>query len=62
MCIRDRTYYLPNYLTSDLPDAGGYMRVYLAVLGVILLGSAVLIFQNRKKKEITKGKSDEKED
>ncbi|MEQ7184221.1 MULTISPECIES: LPXTG cell wall anchor domain-containing protein [Enterococcus] len=38
------------------------MRVYLAVLGVILLGSAVLIFQNRKKKEITKGKSDEKED
>lgn len=43
-------YYLPNYLKNSLPRAGGYMRMILVVLGIVLLGSAIIILQNQKNK------------
>lgn len=54
-------YYLPNYLKSSLPRAGGYMRMILVVLGIVLLGSAIIILQNQKNKTTNeKGKEDGK--
>ncbi|WP_221675867.1 prealbumin-like fold domain-containing protein [Enterococcus gilvus] len=60
--IDNGNYYLPNYLTNALPRAGGYLRLFLAVIGIVLLGSVVLVFQNRKGGKINqeKGKEDEK--
>lgn len=53
-------YYLPNYLKNSLPKAGGYLRVFLVVIGIVLLGSAGMVLQNRKKINDKKGKEDEK--
>ncbi|MGG5318502.1 SpaA isopeptide-forming pilin-related protein [Enterococcus sp. AZ072] len=55
-------YYLPNYLINSLPKAGGYMRMALVVLGIVLLGSGIILSQNRKKSKrmSEKGKEDEK--
>ncbi|MGG5371395.1 SpaA isopeptide-forming pilin-related protein [Enterococcus sp. AZ196] len=58
--INNGKYYLPNYLKNSLPRAGGYLRVFLVVLGIVLLGSAGIVLQNRKKKvNDEKGKKDE---
>lgn len=60
--LENGNYYLPNYLKNSLPRAGGYLRVFLAVLGIVLLGSVVLLLQNRttKKTDDEKGKENEK--
>ncbi|MGM0340112.1 SpaA isopeptide-forming pilin-related protein [Enterococcus sp. AZ007] len=58
--VNNGKYYLPNYLKNSLPRAGGYLRVFLVVLGIVLLGSAGIVLQNRKKKvNDEKGKKDE---
>lgn len=59
--VGNGNYYLPNYLKNTLPKAGGYMRLFLVVLGIVLLGSVVILLQNRKNKSTyEKGKEDEK--
>ena len=59
--VDNGNYYLPNYLKNTLPKAGGYMRLFLVVLGIVLLGSVVILLQNRKNKSTyEKGKEDEK--
>ena len=61
--IDNGNYYLPNYQKTTLPRAGGYLRLFLVVVGIVLLGSVVLVFQNRKDGKINqeKEKEDEKE-
>ncbi|EOH93043.1 SpaA isopeptide-forming pilin-related protein [Enterococcus pallens] len=60
--IDSGTYYLPNYKINGMPNAGGYMRMALVVLGIVLLGSGIILSQNRKKYKSTneKGRKDEK--
>lgn len=50
--IENGTYYLPNYQKNSLPKAGGSMRVLLLIIGVVILGSAILVSQNNKQKKI----------
>lgn len=59
--VADGKYFLPNYLTNSLPNAGGYMRVFLIILGIVLLGFGGIILQNKKMTAKEKGKEDEKE-
>lgn len=56
-------YYLPNYLKSSLPRAGGYLRIFWVITGIVLLGSAIIILQNRKNISTNeKGKKDGEKD
>lgn len=48
--IEDDTYYLPNYQKNSLPRAGGSMRVLLLIIGIVTLGFAILIGQNKQQK------------
>lgn len=60
--VDNGNYYLPNYLKNSLPRSGGYMRLFLVILGIVLLGFAVIVLQNKKNKSTDdKGKKDEKE-
>ena len=47
--VAEGKYYLPNYLQTSLPKAGGYLRLFLVVLGIVLLGSGIILLQSRKK-------------
>ncbi|MFR3684453.1 MAG: prealbumin-like fold domain-containing protein [Enterococcus sp.] len=46
--VENGKYYLPNYLKNSLPKSGGYMRIFWVVLGIVLLGSAIIILENKK--------------
>lgn len=60
--VGDGQYYLPNYQKYSLPKAGGYTRLAFIVLGIILLGSAIILVQNQRYKLFfEKGKEDGKE-
>lgn len=55
------TYYLPNYLKTSLPRAGGYLKMITLMAGIVLLGAMVLLIQNGRRDKKEKGNKNEKE-
>lgn len=49
--VDNGAYYLPNYRKHVLPKAGGYMRLIVVAVGIVLLGVGAIVSQNDKKKK-----------